>query len=397
MLWPLALAQMTSWGTLYFSFPLVTAAMQRELGWTQTATNVALTCGLLVTGIVAYPVGVVLDRHGGRLPMTLGSLGAGVLLASWPHVHALPMFFALWIALGACMAGCLMEPLLAVLNQVFGSEARRAIIASTMVIGLAGTVFVPAIGYMIPHLGWRHTLYALAALNLFFTTPVHWLFIPPRTGPARSRHPFTDRRGRALMRQRLRNPVFWGLALWYTSYSLTSSALIFQFVPVLRAEGVADSVIFSAFALIGPMQAVARTVVVALFGQLSTARLGAITSNLVPLAMLVLAVGPHDRAWLYGFACCFATGHGITTILRGTAPIEWLGREHFARTMGALALPMMIAMASAPTLTAWIWSVAGDGRHVLWAMFAFAAAGPVGYWVAALARRAAMTREAITA
>ena len=33
MLWPLALAQMTSWGTMYYSFSLFSAPMQRELGW----------------------------------------------------------------------------------------------------------------------------------------------------------------------------------------------------------------------------------------------------------------------------------------------------------------------------------------------------------------------------
>ena len=54
-------------------------------------------------------------------------------------------------------------------------------------------------------------------------------------------------RGRVVMRRRLRNPVFWGLALWYTSYSLTASCLVFQFVPLLRAEAVPDGVIFFRF------------------------------------------------------------------------------------------------------------------------------------------------------
>ena len=78
MLWPLAVAQLVSWGTLYYSFPLFVGPMLDELGWPVAAANGALTVGLLVTGLVAYPVATVLDRRGGRRLMTLGSIGAGV-------------------------------------------------------------------------------------------------------------------------------------------------------------------------------------------------------------------------------------------------------------------------------------------------------------------------------
>ena len=278
---------------------------------------------------------------------------------------------------------------MAVINRVFGKEARRGIIAVTMVTGLSGTAFVPLSGYLINVLDWRPTMALLGAPNLVFCAPVHWWFVPPRDGGTRTEHPMFKLRGRVHMRRRLRNPVFWGLALWYTSYSLTASSLIFQFVPVLRAEQVADSVIFSAFALIGPMQVAARMVIVTVARHASIARLGAFTSLLSPLAVLILIVAPHERWWLYLFATCFATGHGITTILRGIAPIEWLGREHFARTMGAIALPMSVAMATAPSLTAHVWSASGSSRSMLWMVFAGALLGTVGYWIAVSARRRA--------
>lgn len=397
MIWPLSLAQMTSWGTLYFSFSLFAGPMHLELGWSAPAMNGALTCGLLMTGAMAYTIGTLLDRYGGRGLMTLGSSGCGLLLLWWSAVGSLPQFYLLWLCLGACMSCCLMEPLFAVVNQVFGADARRGITASTMIVGLAGTVYLPLVGYLIPLFDWRTTLIVLAALNLGLCAPVHWYCIPPRRAGARATHPIAHKRGRILMRRRLRNPVFWGLALWFTSYSLTSSSLIFQFVPLLRAEHVADGVIFSAFALIGPMQAVARLVIVTLARQTSIARLGALTSSIVPLALIMLIYAPHNRLWLYLFATCFATGHGITTILRGTAPIEWLGREHFARTMGAIALPMMVAMAVAPSLTAFAWSASGSSRFMLWMMVAGSLLGTVGYWLAVLARRRARRREAVTA
>ena len=121
----------------------------------------------------------------------------------------------------------------------------------------------------------------------------------------------------------------------------------------------------------------------------SIARLGAFTSSLVPIAVLILILAPHEAPWLCLFATCFATGHGITTILRGTAPIEWLGREHFARTMGAIALPMALAMAAAPSATAYAWSASGSSTFMLWTVFAGSLFGTLGYWIAVLSRRRA--------
>lgn len=389
MLWPLALAQMTSWGTMYYSFSLFAAPMQRELGWSPPTMNTALTLGLLMTGVMAYPIGALLNRNGGRWLMTLGSLGSGLLLLVWSDIHTLPQFFVMWLTLGVCMACCLMEPLMVVINQVFGKEARRGIIAVTMVTGLSGTVFVPLTGYLINVVDWRPTMLILGALNLLYCAPVHWWFIPPLSTGAQAYHPMTKLRGRVIMRRRLRNPVFWGLALWYTSYSLTASSLVFQFVPVLRAEQVPDGVIFTAFALIGPMQVAARMVLVTVARHASIAHLGAFTSTLSPIAVLILIFAPHEALSLYLFAICFATGHGITTILRGIAPIEWLGREHFALTMGAIALPMSVAMAIAPSLTAQVWSATGSSRAMLWMVFGGALLGTLGYWIAVSARRRA--------
>jgi len=390
MLWPLALAQLVSWGTLYYSFPLFVGPMLAELHWPVAAANGALTLGLLVTGLAAYPVATVLDRRGGRTLMTLGSIGAGLLLLVWSRLSSLPAFFALWLALGACMACVLIETIFAIVNQHFGDDVRRGITAVTLVTGFSGTVFVPFIGLLLPSLGWRDALLVLAALNLFVCAPLHWIFAPPYA-PA---HPHHDaaahaRDGRAVMRERLRDPVFWGLVLWYTSYSLTASSIIFQFVPLLRVQDVPNHDIYLAFALVGPVQVGARILVVTLGRGASTAKLGAVTTLLVPLALLVMIVAPPVLGTLCVFSALFGVGHGVTTILRGTAPAEWLGRAHYARTMGAIALPMMFAMAIAPLWTATVWTASEDPTVVWLVILAGSLLGTAGYWLAVSARRRA--------
>ncbi|MCM3038008.1 hypothetical protein M3579_18890, partial [Bacillus pumilus] len=61
--WALALAQLVSWGSVYYSFSLLVVPMEQTMGWSRTSTNAALSLGLLVSGFVAYPVGKWID-HG---------------------------------------------------------------------------------------------------------------------------------------------------------------------------------------------------------------------------------------------------------------------------------------------------------------------------------------------
>ena len=81
---PLAVAQIVSWGSMIYSFPLFLEPMEGELGWSRTELTGAYSLSLLVAGLCAFPVGWWIDRHGGHWPMTLGSILAALLLfAGW--------------------------------------------------------------------------------------------------------------------------------------------------------------------------------------------------------------------------------------------------------------------------------------------------------------------------
>jgi hypothetical protein len=66
MVWTMAVAQVISWGPLCYGFSLVVIPMHESLGWSRPLLNGALSLGLLSTGVVAFPVGTWMDRHGGR-------------------------------------------------------------------------------------------------------------------------------------------------------------------------------------------------------------------------------------------------------------------------------------------------------------------------------------------
>lgn len=386
MIWALGWAQVVSWGTLYYGFPLFVLPMQREFGWSLTLMNGALSAGLLISGLCTYGVGAWIDRFGGRGLMTLGSVGTAVLLVAWSQVHSVAMLYGVWLLLGVCLAAILYEPAFMVIGRHFGSDARHAITTLTLIAGFASTVGVPLIETLLVHLPWRSVLLLLAALHAVICVPIHWWFVPPHHTAETHIAQFDndDANARRVMRQRLRDPVLWGMALWFTAYSATGAGLVFQLVPSQKALGVSSATLLTAVALIGPAQVAGRVVMMWLGERADLRVLGALTTSLVPLSILILILGPPTLPALALFACVFGMANGVTTILRGIAPGEWLGREHLARTMGLIGTPMLVMTALTPLLTAAVWSASGSVHIMQWAVFAIALCGALGFWFAVL-------------
>ncbi len=385
----LGCAQIVSWGTTYYGFPLFVLPMTESLGWSLPLINGAVTAGLLVTGLCAYPAGALIDRHGGRVVMTAGSIGAAVLFLLWSRVTDPIALYAVWLALGICMATTLYEPAFAVLTQHFGADSRRAITALTLIAGFASTVFIPLTETLLGTLPWREVLIILAGLHIAICIPVHWWFIPDKPAePGRRDGTETSAHddGKAVMRRRLRDPVFWGITVWFTAWAATATGVMFQIVPFLKSSGVPTATMLIAVAMVGPMQVTGR-VIMMLFGERArTIVVGALMTLQMPVAILILILAPPELLWLGAWAVCFGTANGILTILRGVVPGEWLGREHYGKLMGAMGLPWMVAAALAPLVTASIWSKTGDPLLMFWAVFAVSLLGAAGFGYAAAAR-----------
>jgi MFS family permease len=382
MVWTMSVAQVISWGTLYYTFSLFVVPMQESLGWSRPLLNGALSLGLLSMGLVAFPVGAWIDRHGGRGVMTLGSFMGGVLLLAWAQVETPWAFYLIWVLIGMTLAGVLYEPAFAVITAVFGADARRGITAMTLVGGFASTVFMPVTQVLIGAVGWRQTLLVLGALNLAVCLPLHALWVP---GVPASHDPEVPQgvspaahERRALMRGR----VFVGLAFWFTAYNAAQTAFIFQFVPLLTTWGVETAAILTSVALIGPMQVAGRVVLMLLSTRLGTREMGLAVMVLLPAALLTLLCCPPTLLGLGVVASLYGAGNGIMTIVRGIAVSELLGRTHYGAINGALTAPSTVARAFAPVAAASLWSLAGDPAPMLWAIFGSILVSTLGFVIA---------------
>src|SRR3990167_3309207 len=103
----LSLAQLISWGSLFYTFALIMAPAERDLGLSRAQSSLAFSLALLVEGLLAYPIGRWIDRGHERAVMVGGSMLAGVFLALHGWVTSLAGFYLVWAGLGAAMAAVL--------------------------------------------------------------------------------------------------------------------------------------------------------------------------------------------------------------------------------------------------------------------------------------------------
>jgi hypothetical protein len=387
--WPLvvalAVAQVVSWGSIYYSFSLFVVPMESELGWSRTALNGALSCGLLISGIFAYSVGAWIDARGGRALMALGSALATGLLLAWSRLESLAALYAVWVGLGLAMAATLYEPAFAVITRTFPLSYRRRITALTLIGGFASTVFIPLTQLFIETLGWRGALVALGLCNGAIALPIHALWLQDRGARDPASSLATDRRRAAqAMRRALASPVFWGLAVCFFFYNATFSALTFHLVPLLSERGLPMALIIGALATIGPAQVAGRILLVAL-GRVPTALVGRLIVLVFPASVLLLVLFPSSAVGLFAFTLLYGGANGVMTIVRGLAVPDLMWREGYGAINGALTLPSNVARALAPFGAAVIWGVRRDYGLVLWSIVVGASIAALGFWYAAAA------------
>ena len=382
--WALALAQLVSWGSVYYSFSLLVVPMEQTMGWSRTATNAALSVGLLVSGFAAYPIGRWIDHGLGRRVMVVGSVIAASMLLLWADAQSLTVLFVAWIGLGISMAATFYDPVFAVVTHRYPRSFRTKITLITLVAGFASTVFIPLTQLLVGSVGWRTSLVVLAALNLIICLPIHVLAIRSSRADVgfRPNNGAVKLANDAATRRALRTPTFWALAVCFTAYYATFAALTFHLVPLMVERGVSNAVLVTTMALIGPAQVAARAVWFTFGRTVHVSTVGIIVVTLFPLSTIVLIGAGHSAALLWLFALCYGAANGMMTILRGTIVQDLMWTEGYGAVSGMLSLPSNIAKGIAPIAAASIWSFTHGYIAVEWTVFLVSILSAIAFFVA---------------
>lgn len=372
----LAVGQVLSWAVLFYAFTSFVLPMQRELGWSKPLMMGAFTLGLFVNGATTYAVGAAIDHGRGRAVLTGGALLAAAGVAGWSQVSAPWMLYACWAALGASMAMLLYEPAFMVVTKKYPTRFRQAITRLTLVGGFASTLCFPAVAALIPALGWRGALLAMAGVLAFVVAPLHaWALRGPASG---SHGPHHDVQADATLHEALRMPAFWLLTLTFGCYAFLSGAFWAHVMPAFAAKGFSEAQATAVLVWFGPAQVAGRFVHAVAGGGVALRALGLVVLAAVPASLLLFAVGGSVPV-LIAFALLFGVANGLVTIVRGGLVPDYFGRAHIGRISGAMSAVGLVARAGAPWLAALLLLAVGGYREVIFALAAVGVAAVVAF------------------
>jgi predicted MFS family arabinose efflux permease len=376
----LGIAQIISWGSLFYTIAVLGEAMRTELDISATWLFGAFTVGLFVSGIVSPAVGRLVDKRGGRVVLAWGSALGAASLAVLASAHHYATLFLGWTLAGVAMAACLYDPAFATLHQLAGARYRRAVTALTLFGGFASTVFWPLSQWLLDHVGWRETLWIYAALHALVCLPLHAWCVPAPVGGTLERESIED--AAALDSRSLRSPdgvAFYALAAALAAAAFLSATLSAHLITVLKSAGLAarDAVLVSS--LIGPMQVAGRIAELSFERRVSAIAAGVLAFGLMSAGFACLAFVDGFSAIAFVFAVLYGWSNGVMTIVRGTVPALLFGRRQYGALLGRLALPAFFAKAIAPVAFTWLIAAGVAQASALWVLVIVSLAALAGY------------------
>jgi MFS family permease len=389
MLVAVAVAQVTSWGVLYYGFSIFIAPLRDEFGWSLAQTTGAYSLALAISGLAAIPVGRWLDRHGPRALMTAGSCLAVLLVVAWSRVHSLLGFYLVWAGIGLAMSAVLYEPAFYIVATWFARLRGRALTLLTFLGGLASVIYIPLAGWLLRNGDWRAALLALAGILAVGTLPIHALLLRrhPRDlgqevdggpGPAGARS-LADVPSRTLA-QALRDHAFWWLSSAFVLATTAAMAITVHLIPYLKEHGYSTSAAAQAAGAIGLLALPGRLIFTPLGSHVPRQYVTAAIFTLQALALVAL-LEVHGGLGVALFVVLFGCGFGAITPARAALVAEMYGPAHYGSIGGTLALCVTGARSIAPVGAGVLYGMLGGYRAVFWtlavlsAMAALAALG----------------------
>ncbi len=354
----LGVTQILSWGSIFYTPVLIVPLIAAEHGWSMAFAMGGFSVALLTAGLVAPYVGRSIDRFGGHVVMTIGSLTGALGLVLIGIADNPVAYYTVWMVLGVAMSANLYDSAFATLGRIFGAGARRPITALTLAGGFASTVSWPATHLLIEAAGWRGTYLIYAALLALISAPLHAFLLPRERFEVRRLAPDDSK-----VPEKVLPPhglPFLLVASAFAAYAFVPSGLSAHLLAIFQRSGIDAGTVVWIGALFGPAQVGARLIEFA-FGRdlhpLWVVRfaLGVLLCAFVMLA--ILGVSPWVAAV---FALMFGGANGLVTITRGAVQLALFGASGYGRLMGRLAGPFLVMQAAAPLAMAFVVERASD-------------------------------------
>ncbi len=354
----LGVTQIVAWGTIFYSPVLTAPLIAAEAGWSLSFTMGGFSLGLLIAGLVSPFVGRSIDRYGGHVVMTAGSLVSALGLLGLALARDPMAYLLVWVVLGAGLGASLYDPAFATLGRIFGAAARRPITVLTLAGGFASTAGWPATHLLIQSVGWRGTYVVYAVLMAAICAPLHAFALP------RSRAAPSATSGQSAAPPPALLPAngiaFVLVTAAFTAYAFVPSALSAHLLAIFGRTGIDAATVVLIGALFGPAQVAARVTELAFGRNVHPLAVARAAVALLVCAFALLALLGISPLWAGAFALMFGAANGLITITRGALPLALFGADGYGRLIGRISGPWLVMQSAAPLVMAFVAERASD-------------------------------------
>jgi MFS family permease len=345
----LCLTETTSYGVLYYAFPVMATQISATTGWSTISITAGFSAAQLIAALVGIPVGRWLDRHGPRLVMTAGSALAVLATVMIALAPTLALFIVAWLMAGVAMGAVFYPPAFTALTRWYGEQRVRALTWLTLAAGLASTVFAPTAARLLQEWGWRNTYLILAAVLAVVTIPAHWWALrapwPGRPAPDLAQ---ADAQATTTPDAIVGSLPFVAITTGLSLASFAAFAAVISLVPLLLERGLDTGTAALALGLGGAGQVAGRLAYPHLSRRLNvrTRTVLILTATALTIALLGVLT---NAIMLISASIGAGMARGLLTLVQATAVSDHWGTAHYGRLTGILSAPNTVSVA----LAAW--------------------------------------------
>lgn len=333
----LGLGQAVAFASSYYLLGVMADPAAVALGIGTGPVFLALSGAFLVSAVLTPYAGQAIERIGGARVLAASNLAFAVallLMAAAPH----PLVLCIGVVLlGIGMAAGLYGTAFAVLVEMQGQGARRAIAAVSLLGALGGALGWPISREVLDMAGWRAAFGFWAALHLFVCLPIALIVLPQRKAEANA---VVDK---SPMRW---TPTMIRMAIFFAGAWAVASAMAAHLPRLLVDLGMTVERAAWAAGLMAASAMVVRLLDITVLHRshpILTARLAALFHPVGALmATLFGTVGAPAVAIGQGM------GNGFLSVASGALPLKVFGVERYGMRQALILTPARYVQAAAP-------------------------------------------------
>ncbi len=369
-------AAMMATGMQVYSLGVFLKPMTDDLGWSRTDLSFGQTVSTLCSGFIAFWIGPLLDRHGGRLLMVIGAVAMGAGFIALGLVEELWQYYVvkgLLITAGSAMAG------LVVVNVAISNWfiRRRGIAIGVAAMGVSfAALFTPFLSTaLIEAYGWRAAWMILGVSIPLLIVPLS-LFVmrrrpedhglEPDGGLGDNRPPSKARAASMAMqgvmwtrRTALRTRSLWLLSAAFSLGSMGLSALFLHLVPYLSDSGISAGQAASIFGMVGLAGLISKPLWGLALDRFNTSYCAACEFLLMALGLFAITAVEHVLV-LHVAVFVLGLGIGGVSTVQEVIWADYFGRATIGMIRGLTRPFTVLASAGGPVFAALAYDTRGS-------------------------------------